>query len=346
MPVDEPVLRVRAPALLLLSFLEKPPLQADGERERLGDGIDRPHAADLLEGGERRRHPLLNAMLLERGPRLREGLEGGGSFFLRHEGRDEKQEQAERPHARIMPALVKAVETSALTRVYANGVVGIAELDMTVERGEVVGLVGPNGSGKTTTIRLLLDFLRPTSGKASVLGLDTRRDSLAIRKQIGFLPGDLTFHDSLTGEETLRLYERLRPETPPASRDELLESLALSTDVLARPVGTYSTGMRRKLGLVVALQHDPTLAILDEPTNGLDPLMRRRCHEAIRRWRGGDRTLFLSTHDILEVDRLCDRVFVVRAGRLVAARAVEEFRNGGDANDLEESILRYYEEGG
>jgi ABC-2 type transport system ATP-binding protein len=242
-----------------------------------------------------------------------------------------------------MPACVKAVETSSLTRIYNRGVVGIADLDMTVDPGEVVGLVGPNGSGKTTTIRLLLDFLRPTSGRASVLGLDSRRDSLAIRKQIGFLPGDLTFHESLTGAETLRLYEQLRPGTPPIRRAELLENLALSDEVLSRRVGTYSTGMRRKLGLVVALQHDPTLAILDEPTNGLDPLMRRRCHETIRRWRGESRTLFLSTHDILEVDRLCHRVFVVRAGRLVAARSVEDFRGGGDANDLEESILRYYE---
>jgi ABC-2 type transport system ATP-binding protein len=237
------------------------------------------------------------------------------------------------------PALV----ARGLTKVYRDGTAGIVDLDLEVARGETAGFVGPNGSGKTTTIRLLLDLLRPTRGGARVLGLDARRDSLAVRRRVGFLPGDLAFHGSLRGDETLDFYARLRPERGAPRQRELVERLGLSARDLRRRVGAYSTGMRRKLGLIVAMQHDPELAILDEPTTGLDPLVRRSCHDAIRAWRAGGRTLFLSSHDVLEVDALCDRVLIVRQGRLAAERTIEQLRTeAGDARSLEDALLSYY----
>ena len=235
-----------------------------------------------------------------------------------------------------------AVETRALTKTYGDGTVGIEDLDLEIAEGEIVGFVGPNGAGKTTTIRLLLDLLRPTRGTARILGHDTRKESLAVRRRVGFLPGDLAFHGELTGMETLEFYRRLRGGGAPR-RDELLDRLGLGGDALARRVARYSTGMRRKLGLVVALQHDPELAILDEPTTGLDPLVRRSCHDAVRAWRRGGRTLFLSSHDVLEVDTLCDRVLVLRDGRLVAGRTLAELREqAGDARSLEDVLLGFY----
>ncbi|MHC4934542.1 MAG: ABC transporter ATP-binding protein [Planctomycetota bacterium] len=238
-----------------------------------------------------------------------------------------------------------AVEAKGLTKIYRNGVVGIEDLELGVARGEIAGLVGPNGSGKTTTIRLLLDFLRPTRGRARVLGLDAHRDSVAVRRRVGFLPGDLAFHGALTGRDTLEFYSSLRRHRPPVLRRELLEGLNLEPGVLRRKVATYSTGMRRKLGLVLALEHDPELAILDEPTAGLDPLVRRACHEVIGRWQAQGRTLFLCTHDILEVETLCHRVLVVRDGRLVASEPMDALRERTrDARSLEDEILGHYAE--
>ena len=238
-----------------------------------------------------------------------------------------------------------AIEASRLTKIYNGKVVGVEDLDLSVQQGEVAGLVGPNGSGKTTTIRLLLDFLRPTRGRARILGLDAHRDSVAVRRRVGFLPGDLAFHGSLSGQETLDFYSSLRRKRKPVLRGELLERLKLEPDVLRRKVATWSTGMRRKLGIVLALQHDPELAVLDEPTAGLDPLVRRACHEVIGDWQRQGRTLFLCTHDILEVETLCDRVLVVREGRLVASESMEALRERTkDARSLEDEILGHYAE--
>ncbi|MGQ0614035.1 MAG: ABC transporter ATP-binding protein [Planctomycetaceae bacterium] len=235
------------------------------------------------------------------------------------------------------------LRTEGLTKVYRNGALGIADLDLEVRAGEVLAFVGPNGAGKTTTIRLLLDFLRPTRGTASVLGLDSRKDSLAVRRRIGFLPGDLALYGSLTGEETLELFARLRGERKPALREELLGWLAIPPEMLRRKVGTLSTGTRQKLGLLVALQHNPSLAILDEPTTGLDPLVRRHFHDAIRRWRTQAHTLFLSSHDIAEVELLCDRVCIVKSGRLAALDTVAGLRAAApQAASLEEAILSHY----
>ncbi|MDH3592252.1 MAG: ABC transporter ATP-binding protein [Planctomycetota bacterium] len=236
-----------------------------------------------------------------------------------------------------------AIETHELTKIYRSGTVGISGLTLRVETGRVAGFVGPNGAGKTTTIRLLLDLLRPTAGSARVLGLDPVRASVKIRRATGYLPSDLVFYDSLSGRDTLAFLTRLRGGSH-RLRNDLLDAVALSRADLGRRVGTYSTGMRKKLGLVAALQHDPELAFLDEPTTGLDPLVRRRCHEAISSWHASGRTLFLSSHDILEVERLCDEVFIVRDGRLMQSSSMADLlAEKKDARSLEDLILSWYE---
>ncbi|MFQ5843441.1 MAG: ABC transporter ATP-binding protein [Planctomycetota bacterium] len=236
-----------------------------------------------------------------------------------------------------------AVVTERLTKIYRRGVVGVVDLDLRVAPGDTFGFVGPNASGKTTTIRLLMDLLRPTRGRAEILGLDTRRQSMEVRRRVGFLPGDLVLYDDLTGRQTLRLFARLRPGREPSLRDTLLMHLDFPEEALDRRVATYSTGMRQKIGLTVALQHDPVLAILDEPTTGLDPLVRRSFHDTIRQWLRPDRTLFLSSHDIAEVEALCRTVCVLRQGRVVAHDTTERLKEGaGTGASLEDAILSHY----
>ncbi len=236
-----------------------------------------------------------------------------------------------------------AVRTAGLTKIYGQDVVGVEDLTLRVEVGESFGFVGPNGSGKTTTIRLLMDFMRPTRGNAQVLGLDAHACSIDVRRRVGFLPGDLALYPDLTGGGTLDFFARLRPDRDPCLRAQLLEQLDFPADALRRRVGTYSTGMRQKIGLTVALQHDPELAILDEPTTGLDPLVRRSFHDTIREWLHKGRTLFLSSHDISEVEALCGRVCVLREGHIVADDETATLRAAGGAGaSLEEAILSFY----
>jgi ABC-2 type transport system ATP-binding protein len=191
------------------------------------------------------------------------------------------------------------------------------DLTIDVQEGEIFGFLGPNGAGKSTTIRLLLGFLHPTAGMASVLGLDIVRDSVAIRARVGYLPGGVSFWDGLTG---VRLLDELAAMSgrPPVRRAELLDRLELSMPTLDRPVRDYSRGMRQKLGIIQALQHDPELAVLDEPSEGLDPLMQRAFYEILEDLRAAGRTIFFSSHVLSEVERVCDRVAIVREGRLVA----------------------------
>ncbi len=236
-----------------------------------------------------------------------------------------------------------AVRTAGLTKIYGQDVVGVEDLTLRVEVGESFGFVGPNGSGKTTTIRLLMDFMRPTRGSAHVLGLGAHTHSMAVRRRVGFLPGDLALYPDLTGHGTLDFFARLRAGREPCLREQLLEQLDFPAEALGRRVATYSTGMRQKLGLTVALQHDPELAILDEPTTGLDPLVRRSFHETIRDWLGRGRTLFLSSHDIGEVEALCKRVCVLREGHIVADDETANLRAAGAAGaSLEDAILSFY----
>src|SRR4051812_13278950 len=177
--------------------------------------------------------------------------------------------------------------------------------------------MGPNGAGKSTFIRLLLGFLHATSGSARVLGLDIAGDSVEIRRRTGYLPGGIALYDGMTGERLLDYLAELSGREPICRRD-LCDRLELSTRTLARPIRDYSRGMRQKIGIVQALQHDPELAILDEPSEGLDPLMQRAFYEILDERKRDGRTIFFSSHVLSEVERVCDRVAVVRAGRLVA----------------------------
>jgi ABC-2 type transport system ATP-binding protein len=194
-------------------------------------------------------------------------------------------------------------------------------LDLAVRSGEIFGFLGPNGAGKSTTIRMLLGYLHPTGGEGRVLGLDIVHESVAIRRRIGYLPGGIALYDSLTGEQVLDYLGELSGR-PAVRRAELCDRLELSTRTLQRLVRDYSRGMRQKIGIVQALQHDPELAVLDEPTEGLDPLMQRAFYEILDVLKAEGRTIFFSSHVLSEVERVCDRVAIIRHGRLVAVEDV------------------------
>jgi ABC-2 type transport system ATP-binding protein len=197
----------------------------------------------------------------------------------------------------------------------------LVDLDLDIRPGEIFGFLGPNGAGKTTMIRLLLGYLHASRGSATVFGLDCARDSVAIRGRVGYLPGGIALYDTMTGQELLdylcRLYRR-----PPVHRGMLAERLEMPAATLRRQVRDYSRGMRQKLGVIQALQHDPELAILDEPTEGLDPLMQRAFYDLLDGLKAAGRTIFFSSHVLSEVERVCDRVAIVRQGRLVGLQDV------------------------
>ena len=221
---------------------------------------------------------------------------------------------------------VPAIRLEGLTK-YHGAVVGIEDLSLDVEPGEVFGFLGANGAGKTTTIRTLLDLLRPTRGSAAVLGFDCQRQSFESRRRIGYLPGEMPVYPELTGAEYLRFLAALGPQ-PPATRIEwLLRRFDVSDLDLRRRMRDYSQGMKRKLGVVQALMTGAPVLILDEPTSGLDPLMIEAFAETIHEIsRSGGTTVFLSSHVLSEVDRTCSRIGIVRAGRLVALRTLGELR--------------------
>jgi len=194
-------------------------------------------------------------------------------------------------------------------------------LDLEIHEGEIFGFLGPNGAGKTTMIRLLLGYLHPSAGSATVLGFDTERESQAIRAHVGYLPGGIALYDTMSGLDLLDylcgLYRRA-----PSRRAALADRLEMSAATLRRPVRDYSRGMRQKMGIIQALQHDPELAILDEPTEGLDPLMQRAFYDVLADIKREGRTIFFSSHILSEVERVCDRVAIIRRGRLVALQDV------------------------
>lgn len=205
----------------------------------------------------------------------------------------------------------------------SRGVIGV---DLDVPIGEVFGFLGPNGAGKTTTIRVLLDLLRPTSGTASVLGLDSVRQSIDVRRRTGYLPGDLSLPPKLTGEQVLDWSSSLRPDTPPVRRAELVERFDVQLD---RPMRHLSKGNRQKIGLVQAFQHAPEMVILDEPTVGLDPLVQDEFHRFVREYVRDGGSVFLSSHSLDEVQHTADRVGIIRDGRVVTVETVESLRGRG-----------------
>jgi len=203
----------------------------------------------------------------------------------------------------------------------------VKDLEMEVARGEIFGFLGLNGAGKTTTIRILLDLLRPTAGRASILSWDCQRHGLEARAMVGYLPGELGLYRDMTGRELLDSLARLSAQTVPGNyRDQLQERLELSASDLKRKLREYSTGMKRKLGLIQAFQGDPPLLILDEPTEGLDPLVQESFYELLSEVKRRGRTVFMSSHVLSEVQRVCDRIGLLRKGELVLLSSVEDVR--------------------
>ena len=218
--------------------------------------------------------------------------------------------------------MTAAIETHQLTRSF-GATIAVDRLDLRVETGQVFGFLGPNGAGKTTTIRCLLDLCAPSSGSARILGLDTHRDSVAIHRRCGYLPGEFEPYPRITGQRVLDWSARARGGVDRPWREELTERFGV---ILDRPTRELSKGNRQKLGLVLAFMHQPELLVLDEPTSGLDPLMQDEFHRLLRETVADGRTAFLSSHELDEVQRVADRVAIIRQGRLVVADTVEALR--------------------
>jgi len=215
------------------------------------------------------------------------------------------------------------IETEKLTKSYGEHR-GIIDIDLTVDQGEVFGFLGPNGAGKTTTIRTLLDLIRPTSGRARIFGIETTVDPVAIHRRVGYIPGEFTLYDRLTGGQTLEYFGNLRGGVDPAYRESLIQRFDIDP---TRRFKEYSKGNKQKIGLVVALQHRPDLLVLDEPTSGLDPLVQQSFYSLVREAREEGRTVFLSSHILSEVERTCDRVAIIRDGLLVKVGRTDALRD-------------------
>lgn len=212
------------------------------------------------------------------------------------------------------------IETDGLTKLYGKAR-GIEDVTFSVQAGEVFGLLGPNGAGKTTAIRTLLDMLHPTSGSARIFGLDSHRDSVAVRARLGNLPGDFGYGKQASGREALRLLARLRGIEGLGRAEALAERFRADLD---RPLGQLSRGNRQKVGLILASFHSPELLILDEPTSGLDPLMQEEFMALVGEERERGCTVVLSSHELDEVERVCDRVAIVRTGKLIAVERIAD----------------------
>jgi len=216
-----------------------------------------------------------------------------------------------------------AIGTESLTKSY-RGIAALDHLDLEVAQGEVFGFLGPNGAGKTTTIRLLLGLIRPSAGRATIFGLDCERQSVAAHRRLAFVAGEANLWPSLTGAQTLQLLGRVHGQVDEAYRDELVERFDLDP---GKKVRAYSKGNRQKVILIAALMVRPDLLVLDEPTTGLDPLMEQAFRRSIGEARERGQTVFLSSHIMSEVEALCDRVGILRQGKLVEVGTLAELRH-------------------
>lgn len=230
---------------------------------------------------------------------------------------------------------MSVIVTENLTKRYGRRV-GIERLNLAVRPGTIFGFLGPNGAGKTTTIRVLLALLRPTSGSAAIFGLDCWQQSHRIKEEIGYVSGDLRLYSWMTTRAALQIFGQVRHRDLKGPGRELTERFDLEPDIRVR---NMSRGMRQKLGLILALVHDPKLLVLDEPTSSLDPLIRQLLYDELRKRAAAGATIFFSSHTLSEVETLCDHVAILRRGKLVADKTLEELRSQAKR----EVILRWKE---
>jgi ABC-2 type transport system ATP-binding protein len=215
------------------------------------------------------------------------------------------------------------ITTEKLTKWYGPHR-GIVDVDLEIAQGEIFGFLGPNGAGKTTTIRVLLDLIRPTSGVARVFDIVSNEDPVAIHRRIGYVPGEFALYDRLTGKQTLEYFANLRGGVDTEYQQSLIERFELDP---SRRFREYSKGNKQKVGVIIALQHKPELLILDEPTSGLDPLVQQTFFTTLRDAVKDGATIFLSSHILSEVEKSCDRVAIIREGRIAQLDTVEGLRD-------------------
>jgi len=216
------------------------------------------------------------------------------------------------------------IQTTNLSKRYGS-VPALVDVTLAIPRGTIFGFLGPNGAGKTTAIRILMGFLKANSGSATIRGHDVWRDGVAARQDVGYLVTADALYPDMPGDDQLDYTAKLSGR-PPAIRERVREALELDRASLKRRLGTYSKGMRQKLAIIAALQHDPAVLVLDEPTDGLDPLIQRNFEALLGELRERGTTVFMSSHDLAEVERTCERVAVVRQGRLVANETVADLK--------------------
>ncbi len=217
---------------------------------------------------------------------------------------------------------MNVIETKKLTKFYGK-IKGVEDLTFNVKKGEIFGFLGPNGAGKTTTIRTLLGYLNKTSGEAYIFGKDIENNIVEIKQEVGYIPGDLNIYGHMTGKQFLDYFSSLRNRDM-SLLDEMLEIFELPLD---RKVKGYSKGMKQKLGIIQAFMDDPEMVIMDEPTSGLDPLLQQKFYEFLLKQKKKGKTIFFSSHVLSEVDKICDRVGIIRDGKLVTLENVETLKN-------------------
>lgn len=216
---------------------------------------------------------------------------------------------------------MNVIETKNLTKYYGK-IKGVEDLSFTVKKGEIFGFLGPNGAGKTTTIRTLLGYLQPTRGSATIFGKDIEDEIVEIKREVAYIPGDLNIYGHQTGREFLNYFAALRNREM-VLLDELLEIFDVPLD---RKLKGYSKGMKQKIGIIQAFMDDPEMVIMDEPTSGLDPLLQQKFYDFLLKQKKRNKTMLLSSHILSEVDRVCDRVGIIKQGKLIALEDVESLK--------------------
>jgi ABC-2 type transport system ATP-binding protein len=216
------------------------------------------------------------------------------------------------------------IQTNKLTKYYlGRKVLGVKDLSLEINEGEVFGFIGPNGAGKSTTIRLLLDLIRPTSGDGKIFGLDMHLDTVKIKEEVGYLPGEVFLQENMTGKNCVDYYSKFKKSIDKKYLQTLLERLDLN---LNKKVREYSKGNKQKLAIILAMMHKPKLLILDEPTSGLDPLNQQTFYDLILETKKWNTTTFLSTHILEEAQRICDRVGIIKSGQLLKIEDIDDFK--------------------